>query len=79
MLIFHKPPYHVPVLLLSAFPFSLEVSAVTDLLRSIAVLLPELLDHRAAECRSLLFINALLFPVCFRHVPIYVWTGEGLG
>lgn len=61
----------IPVQLLAAVPLSLEVSLFPDLLWSVAVLLPQLLDHGAPECSSPLTLRLSLLSVRIRHVSIF--------
>lgn len=57
--------------LLTAVPLSLEVSLFPDLLWSVAVLLPQLLDHGASERSSPLTLRLSLFSVRISHVSIF--------
>lgn len=59
-----------PVQLLAAVPLRLEVSLLPDLLRSVAVLLPQLLDDGASEGSSPLTLRLSLLPVRLRHVSV---------
>lgn len=61
----------IPVQLLAALPFGLEVSSFPDLLWKVAVLLPQLLDHGASERSSPLTLRLSLLSVRVRHVSIF--------
>lgn len=61
----------IPVQLLAAVPLSLEVSFFPDLLWSVAVLLPQLLDHGASERSPPLTLRLSLLSVRIRHVSIF--------
>lgn len=60
----------LPVQLLSPLPLTLEVPPLPDLLGGVAVLLPQLLDDRAAQRRPLLPLRLGRFLVGARHVAI---------
>lgn len=61
----------IPVQLLAALPFGLEVSSFPDLLWNVAVLLPQLLDDGASERGSPLTLRLSLLSVRIRHVSIF--------
>lgn len=77
MLVLTKEMKCTPVQLLAALPLALEVPLLPDLLGSVAVLLPQLLDHRASEGGTTLALDLGLLPVCFSHVTIWNVTGWG--
>lgn len=56
--------------LIAALPLALEVPSVPDLLWSVAVLLPQLLDDIASEGRPLLTLCLSLLPVRLSHVAV---------
>lgn len=64
--------------LLSSLPLTLEVLPLSDLLGSVAVLLPQLLDDGAAQRHPPLPLRLGRLPVGARHVAIW-WTGGGKG
>lgn len=57
---------------LSTLPITLEVSSLPDLLWSVAVLLPQLLNDRASEGSPPQTLCLGLLLVCFSHVAIWV-------
>lgn len=78
MLQYNKAKEFKPVELLSGLSLRLEVSPVPDLLWSVAVLLPQLLDHGASQGGPSLPLHLRLLPVFFRHVTVW-WGGGGGG